>query len=60
VHRNPTDAWNAGRLHRKLDEFAQRYCPILKQIEESNHWSLETAEYPTGIVFRRRADLHAN
>ncbi len=53
------DAWEAGRLHRKLDEFAQRYCPILKQIEESYHWSLETAEYATDIVFRRQADLQA-
>jgi hypothetical protein len=29
------DGWDASRLHRKLDEFAGRYCPILKQIEEN-------------------------
>lgn len=51
------DAWDAVRLHRKLDEFARRYCPILKQIQETYHWSLETAEYATDIVFRRQTDL---
>src|SRR6266700_8428320 len=33
------DSWDPSFLHRKLDEFAQRYCPILKQIEETYHWS---------------------
>jgi hypothetical protein len=53
------DSWDASRLHRKLDEFAERYCPILKQIEQSYHWSLDVAEYATDIVFRRQADLQA-
>ncbi len=53
------DAWEAGWLHRKLDKFAQRYCPILKQIHETYHWSLETAEYATDIVFQRQAELQA-
>ena len=33
------DSWDPAFLHRKLDEFAERYCPILKQIEETYHWS---------------------
>lgn len=53
------DSWDPSRLHRKLDEFADRYCPILKQIEESYHWSLDQAEYATDIVFHRQADLQA-
>src|SRR5437899_685436 len=53
------DSWEPSRLHRQLDEFAARYCPILKQIEESYHWSLDEAEYATDIVFRRQADLQA-
>jgi len=53
------DSWDPSFLHRKLDEFARRYCPILKQIEESYHWSLDEAEYATDIVFRRQADLQA-
>jgi hypothetical protein len=53
------DSWDPSFLHRKLDEFAKRYCPILKQIEESYHWSLDEAEYATDIVFRRQPDLQA-
>jgi hypothetical protein len=53
------DSWDPSFLHRKLNEFAQRYCPILQQIEESYHWSLDEAEYATDIVFRRQADLQA-
>jgi hypothetical protein len=52
-----SNQWDAARLHRKLDEFADHYCPILKQIEETYHWSLEEAEYATDIVFHRQADL---
>lgn len=53
------DAWDPARLHRKLDEFARRFCPILDHIEECYHWSLDEAEYATDIVFRRQADLQA-
>ena len=53
------DSWEPSFLHRKLDEFADRYCPILRQIEESYHWSLDEAEYATDIVFRRQGDLQA-
>jgi hypothetical protein len=53
------DSWDPSRLHRKLDELADRYCPIGKQIEEWYHWSLDEAEYATDIVFHRQADLQA-
>ena len=53
------DGWKPKRLHRKLEKFAARYCPILAQIEERYHWSLDTAEYATDIVFRHQADLQA-
>jgi hypothetical protein len=53
------EGWDASGLHRKLDEFAHRYCPILAQIEETYHWSLAEAEYATDIVFHRQADLQA-
>lgn len=53
------DAWKPEQLHKKLDQFAQRYCPVLSHIEEHYHWSLETMEYSTDLVFRRQADLQA-
>lgn len=51
------DDWKPERLHHRLDEFARRYCPIFPGIEASYHWSLDTAEYATDIVFHRQADL---
>ena len=51
------EGWKPERLHRRLDEFAQRYCPVLGRIEAQYHWSLDTAEYATDIVFRRQSDL---
>lgn len=53
------NGWDPAELHDKLDQFALRYCPIMDQIGERHHWSLETAEYATDIVFRRQADLQA-
>jgi len=46
-------------VHRKLDEFAHRYCPVLKQFELSYHWSLDQVEFATDVVFARQADLQA-
>lgn len=51
------DAWKPERLHRRLDEFAERYCPVLSRIGAHYHWSLDTAEYATDLVFGRQAAL---
>ena len=51
------DDWKVERLHRKLDEFAQRFCPIFRHFGVSYHWSLDQGEYATDIVFHRQADL---
>ncbi|MDZ7369491.1 MAG: hypothetical protein ONB43_27095 [candidate division KSB1 bacterium] len=49
-------AWrfNPAKLHRKLDGFAQRYCPILKTLQSAYHWSMSQVEYATDIVFKRQ------
>src|SRR5712692_2353628 len=46
-------------LHRHLDDFAARYCPVLKQFELSYHWSLDQVEFATDVVFAKQADLQA-
>ena len=51
------DSFKPTRLHRRLQEFAHRYCPIFPTIEAEYHWSLDTAEYATDVVFGRQADL---
>ena len=48
------DGWRPEQLHRKLEQFARLYCPVVKQVEETYHWSLDTVEYATDIVFTAR------
>jgi hypothetical protein len=51
--------WEAKRTHRKLDEFARRFCPVYSDFASGYHWSVEQCEYATDIVFRKQADLQA-
>ena len=52
------DAFSVERLHRALDAFAKRYCPVIRLSPNSYHWSIMQAEYATDIVFKRKEDLH--
>jgi hypothetical protein len=53
------DGWESQRLHGKLDQFAQTYCPIHRSFGVADHWSVDQCEYATDIVFRRQTDLAA-
>jgi hypothetical protein len=53
------DDWPVEKLHRKLDEWAERYCPVIRQFEVRYHWSLEQVEFSTDLLFRRPEDLQA-
>ena len=53
------DEFRVERLHRKLDAFADRYCPVVKQFGLNYHWSLDQVEFATDIVFQRQSDLQA-
>jgi hypothetical protein len=53
------DEFGVERLHRKLDGFADRYCPVVKQCGLAYHWSLDQVEFATDIVFRKQSDLQA-
>ena len=44
-------------LHRILDLYAHRYCPVFRQFGLLYHWSIMQAEYATDIIFKRQADL---
>jgi hypothetical protein len=46
-------------LHRKLDALAETYCPVVKTLCLSYHWSIWQAEYATDLVFKTRRDLQA-
>jgi hypothetical protein len=53
------DDWPVEKLHRQLDEWAERYCPVIRQFPVRYHWSLEQVEFSTDLLFRCREDLQA-
>lgn len=53
------DTVNVEKLHRKLDQYARRFCPPIALFLDGYHWSLMQVEYATDIVFTRREDLAA-
>lgn len=53
------DGMKAKTLHRKLDQYARLYCPVVSEFPAGYHWSLNQVEYATDIVFKRPEDLAA-
>ena len=53
------DSFSVTMLHRKLDEFADRYCPVIRPFGLSYHWSLDQVEFATDVVFQRQSDWQA-
>lgn len=53
------DDWPVEKLHRKLDAWAECFCPVIRQFEVTYHWSLDQVEFSTDLVFHRREDLQA-
>ena len=51
------DAFDVRKLHRRLDKYAARFCPVRKTFGESYHWSLMQTEYATDVVFLSADDL---
>jgi len=51
------DALDPTQLHRTLDRYAARCCPVAKSFGQRYHWSLMQSEYATDIVFRSAKDL---
>lgn len=54
-----SDKISIEKLHRKLDEFAWRFCPVYKDFNLRYHWSVMQAEYATDIVFKKQENLQA-
>jgi hypothetical protein len=49
------DRLDAATLHRHLDAWAQRFCPVLHHFRNGVHWSFMQVEYATDVVFRKQA-----
>lgn len=52
-----SDNISIEKLHRKLDEFAWRFCPVYKDFKLRYHWSVMQTEYATDIVFKKQESL---
>ena len=46
-------------IHRKLDKYAELFCPVSKDFNQKYHWSIMQAEYATDIVFKKQKTLQA-
>jgi len=51
------DGLDARALHAHLDQWAGRFCPVLRQFPAGYHWSLMQVEFATDVVFRRQAQF---
>jgi hypothetical protein len=43
--------------HRKLDQLARTYCPVIARFPSGVHWSLMQVEYATDLVFHKQDAL---
>lgn len=48
-----------SKLHKRLDGFARKFCPVYKHFNQVYHWSIMQAEYATDIVFKKQKDLQS-
>ena len=48
---------NPEDLHRILDAFAKRYCPVINELKLNYTWSVQQIECSTDVVFRSREVL---
>ena len=51
------DAFKPDELHRRLDRYTKRFCPVLDVFGQPYHWSLMQVEYSTDLIFRSEAAL---
>ena len=49
------DSLDARQLHRRLDRWAKRFCPVLHHFQAGYHWSLLQVELATDVIFRNPA-----
>jgi hypothetical protein len=52
-----SDNLSIEKLHKKLNAFAEKYCPVHKEFKQQYHWSIMQCEYSTDIVFAKQEDL---
>ncbi|MCI5511625.1 MAG: MarR family transcriptional regulator, partial [Eubacterium sp.] len=52
-----SDRINPEDLHKVLDAFARRYCPVAESLGLSYTWTVQQIECATDIIFKQPDDL---
>lgn len=52
-------ALDTEALHQKLNQLAEQYCLVVKELELQYNWSITQAEYATDLVFKNKSTLQA-
>ncbi len=52
-----SDNLSIEKLHKKLDSFAKKFCPVHEIFKQQYHWSIMQCEYATDIVFKKQEEL---
>ncbi len=53
------ESLQSEQIHRILDDFAKRYCPVILDFKLDYHWSIMQVEYATDIVFYKQKHLQS-
>jgi len=53
-----SDSFMSDIIHKKMNEFAERFCPVIRHFKHSYHWTVMQAEYATDIIFKNPEDLN--
>lgn len=52
-----SDEFSVSLLHKKLEYYAGKMCPVSRHFEVGYQWTIHQAEYSTDVIFRRQSDL---
>ena len=52
-----SDALPVKLLHRRLDQVAKEFCPVLRHFPSGYHWTLMQVEFATDVAFKSQRDL---
>jgi hypothetical protein len=52
-----SDNLQVKALHRRLDQLAKKFCPVIRHFPSGYHWTLMQVEFATDVVFKYQSDL---
>lgn len=48
------DNLDIKKIHKRLDELAEKYCPVYLSFKQVYHWSIMQSEYASDIIFKKQ------